>query len=546
MNEKIYFSEPTFLKKHITMILSTLALATLSIVVVAIYTAFTLDARALDSILIFIGAIALAILSCLPLKAVTNSKNLCYTKTSSGRFYCINLKKLNNILEYNFQPIMTSTSDATLTSGQVDTMLAKIAQAISDYENGSAPISSQEYAGYLIEFINYELVKDDERCYEISYEDKDGKKSRHFIYKIYKDFNPFDKPVDEMEYKPLKPYKYPIIIVAVCIVAMLIALNIDDVPTTNDDITNDTNSLDDQSPVKNLSSFDMNILSYSVDESHTGYAEHLFYDESTGDYYGITSITSLGNTLPEDYFAMMKSEFQMYYTDVASDEIVEWVSASGEQGYSTTIIVLLESTILNTRVIIVPEVNSVITIGSQSTFGTTMNLDQLAQSITFPVIDENFVIGSSFFSDKLNATYSFSADSNVVEYLSHITDETFSGTYEIFLGDSALDTVAEFEGLNLSKSDLEFLVTYDIDGYIVNAGDMSIEDQFIFDSEGNILGYNPNLVRYVITKDWYYAMVLTFGDTQMLHFGYIVPQINGFEVIEPFSMVQSSWIKTTD
>lgn len=545
MNERIFLPEMSYLKTHKSWTIISLLLFILSVILVVAIAVFVQNESILIFSFFYIVVVMILALSCTPLLYISKSGNICYVYSKTNRLYVVDLIMLNTVTadgekRYQFKKgfgILKGADVRKFSPEQSNKMMAAISQAIYERENNLVqnwiePLVNRRpliqriifpLMPSVTELKDITLIKENKRYYNIAYTNTStDNKETYKIFKIYPNFNPFNKT--EIVNKPLPAAKYPIIAAIICMI-MPFALTITSV------------ILLFASP-GNPVTYDLGIITYDIPENHRAVDERIYYDSFNNNYYGINGITPLGNKEPQEYFDMVVRGYQEAYGEVSADQKLEqWMGSDGNIKSQGSISTLVDGNSYNVEFFFVENKNIVISVLSHGGKGYEKNIDRLLYSITFPILDNDFLVGKTFETADEEAKLMLE-DNGLFTIMGVFSVE---GEYEAFVGEEAIKKLSSYTELGVTQDEINANITRYLDGYVLGMATSDILSEFTFDDDGNISGINPELKRYIITEDAFCVLIMTSDEIENIYCGYIIPEINGMELLNLKTLSQTVW-----
>lgn len=159
-------------------------------------------------------------------------------------------------------------------------------------------------------------------------------------------------------------------------------------------------------------------------------------------------------------------------------------------------------------------------------------------------INTNKLYKSCFYSTRSGAFISLEDERHYRYYgfIGNLEDNYYEGTYDIYRGDEAIKQFLSMSEFGITQTELESYVEYSIEnGYIVGLHEMSSEQIYEFDENGEIVGINSYIPRYEVTKDDLYLLTcrpqtlikdgMLYSPSQLTftYIGFYIEDRNGIE-----------------
>lgn len=485
-----------------------------------------------------------------------------YAKTSENKIYKINLQKLNQDLRYRFNlsSSLMGFNIKRVREEEQEILRASVYRAITNFD-AQQDLTDKSIAKLgIVELRDLQFIKDLKNTYRISYKKPNGRIKKDHIAKIYETFAPF--PYLPTENKKFSVDGKAIVTSFICTIlpfmAAFMLLN----------ITSDVKSLpvsattskpnDGMYANSKLNSYEYKNISFKIPDTHIKIDENTFMSDDSGEVYGINAVAPMGSTSPQDAYDFLVSQYR------ESDQVLEvsstlspWTSSDKVSCYVGTVILLGEDNLTTfIDIIFAPDKNVAISLFCSSYRFTSLQLENLKDTLTFNIGEKNFVFGNTFINTIDQSELVLSDDGSFKYYESQEDHENnyYLGNYEVYYGQEAFDFIAEQKEYGITMEELENSLRINMAGYILDSTSVYMLSQIEFDEDGNFAGINPDIERYQVCKDTYYALVLkhqklitspteeqNIENSKVLYLGYYIPEVDSIELLNTNELIQSVW-----
>ncbi len=273
--------------------------------------------------------------------------------------------------------------------------------------------------------------------------------------------------------------------------------------------------------------------------------EGSFKEDGGKAVYQLQGSSSLGSFEPQGFFDYLVDYYgESHEVTYSDDSLSEHTAPDGTECLVGRIELLKDKAIFYIDVLIAEDKNTVLTFAAQcaETSEPATDIREVTETACFNIGTEDMLTGRRFTTSDDTAMYL--EDDGTFRYCESASDPDnayFSGTYEVFRGQAAIDKLVSMEDYGLTEEELETTLAANMNGYSVG-GSMPYD---YFDDSSSDEGYH-------ICKDTFYALVMETNtlyengeessvDATVLYFGYYVEELGIFDLLNANSVSYSQW-----
>ncbi len=281
--------------------------------------------------------------------------------------------------------------------------------------------------------------------------------------------------------------------------------------------------------------------------------EHIDIDGFEGSFkedggkavYQLQGASQLGSFEPQSFFDYLVDYYaESHEVTYSDDTLSNHTAPDGTDCLVGRIELKKDKVIFYIDVLIAEDKNTVLTFSSQCSEinKPATDIRDVTESACFNIGTEDMLSGRRFTTS--NDTAMYLEDDGTFRYCESASDPDnayYSGTYEVYRGQDAIDKLASMTDYGLTEEELETTLDANMNGYSIGGS----KPYDYFDENSSDEGYH-------ICKDTFYALVMdtdmlfengeeSSADASVLYFGYYVEELGIFDLLNANSVSYSQW-----
>ncbi|MBO5238238.1 MAG: hypothetical protein J6B50_05655 [Lachnospiraceae bacterium] len=294
-------------------------------------------------------------------------------------------------------------------------------------------------------------------------------------------------------------------------------------------------------------------ISYKVDSSWVPFSdeEGVFITTDQKTVYMVQGISPLGSYTPDEFYQSLINRYTSQYNLIYLDASLSYFTADDNTDCAMATMKLEENDVYYLiDLIIAKDKNIVVTFASQCASDDDARLEPIhsvSQSITYNIGNTDYISGNTFINTDgselcLNSDGTF----NYYRYEGDHENQYYTGTYEVYYGQPAIDKIASMTEYGLTKEELEDTLSANMKGYIPG---------------NNTLDYlysDSSTEYYQVCKDTFYCLILHHEELvnspddrsplshSTLYFGFYIPELQMADMLNANSATQFQFTLKTN
>lgn len=274
-------------------------------------------------------------------------------------------------------------------------------------------------------------------------------------------------------------------------------------------------------------------ITFSVDSSlipQSG-GEGIFLSPDQTYAYQLQGITPLGDYTPQEFFDALLETYESKYDIISTDSTVSaYTSPDNVDCYLGNIKMLIDSTFFDIDVLIAPQKNTVVSFAATcyKDDQDIVNIRTVSSTATFQIGDTDYVSGNSFIAND-GSELCLYADGTFAnyQYADDYDGAYFTGAYEVYYGQPAMDQVISMTEYGLTAEEMEGALLAAQNGYVLSDERQSLLLPDTADSTDTYQVCLDTFYAIILHNDQYIApdeKPMKVGNT-MLFIGYYIPEL---------------------